>query len=84
MHRSLRLIPVAVLLAMSGCVSPEVEAKQWDEIQAVSQTVTDLRTYIGDLEQMVDSLRRLSAKQDTAIRLIVDFTGAIVPGYRQD
>jgi hypothetical protein len=71
------------LIACSGCINPEVEARQWDEIQNAVQTATDARTYVGDLEATVDSLRGVVAKQDSAIRILADFTGAIVPGYRQ-
>lgn len=79
--------PVVVLAiaacAVAGCTNPEIEAQQWDEIQTVAQTVTEMRQYLSDLEGRVDSLRGVTAKQDTALRLIVDFTGANVPGYRQ-
>jgi hypothetical protein len=76
------LWPVAVLLAMSGCMNPEVEAKQWDEIQATNQTVLEMRQYVQDLETLVDSLRNVDMKQDSALRTLVDFTGAQVPAYK--
>lgn len=83
MRRTSRsLAPIAVLLAMSGCMNPAIEAKQWDEIQAVSQTMLELRTYVQDLEALVDSLRNVDMKQDSALRTIVDFTGAHVPAYK--
>ena len=74
---------VAVVFALSGCMNTELEARQWDEIQQMQATLDEIRTYTGDLERLVDSLRTTALKQDTAIRLLADFTGAIVPGYRQ-
>src|SRR5256885_17000396 len=56
--------PVAVLFAMGGCMNPEVEAKQWDEIQGLNQTMTEMRKYVQDLETLVDSLRNVDMKQD--------------------
>lgn len=76
------LTPVGIALAFSGCMNPELEARQWDEIQTLQTTVTELTTYTNDLNAALDSLRRVTAKQDTALRLLTDFTGAIVPGYR--
>lgn len=79
---------VAILAALSlgagSCMNPEVEAKQWDEIQATIQSIQDIRTYLGELEMTLDSMRAVLAKQDTALRLIVDFTGTQVPSYRSD
>jgi hypothetical protein len=74
-----------LLLALlpSSCTNAELEARQWDEIQQLQTTIVDLRAEAGDLVRLVDSLTRQAARQDTAIRLLADFTGAIVPGYRQ-
>lgn len=86
MRRSSRALVVAVLSVSAGvgaCMNPELEARQWEEIQNVSSEVVGLRDYTGALEDMVDSLRRVIARQDTAIRLLVDFTGAHVPGFRE-
>ena len=77
------IMAVAASGLAGGCMNPEVEAKQWDEIQAVAATVTELKTYNSDLETLVDSLHRVVAKQDSAIRVLIEFTGAQVPAYRQ-
>jgi hypothetical protein len=83
-RRRLPLIAfLAVVLALSGCMNTELETRQWDEIQQMQTALDEIRTYTGDLERLVDSLRKMTLKQDTAIRLLADFTGAIVPGYRQ-
>jgi hypothetical protein len=66
----------------SGCSNPEVAAKEWDEIQTVEQNMTELRSYNAELETSLDSLRKIVARQDSALRIIVDFTGAQVPAYR--
>jgi hypothetical protein len=91
-RRSIRVIHVfrissvilagGVLVAAAGCQSPEVAAKQWEEIQTAEQSVADLRSYTAELESSIDSLRKVVARQDSALRIIVDFTGAQVPGYR--
>jgi len=67
---------------MSGCLNPALETKQWDEIQATEQTMLELRGYVQDLETLVDSLRNVDMKQDSALRTLVDFTGAQVPAYK--
>jgi hypothetical protein len=76
------LTAVAAAGIVGACANPEIEAKQWDEIQILSQTVSELRTYANDLELMIDSINKIMLRQDTALRLIVDFTGAQVPAYK--
>ena len=81
--RSVVVIAVLVTAGAAGaCASPDVQLKQWDEIQALSASITELRAYTSDLETRMDSLNKVVLRQDTALRLIVDFTGAQVPGYR--
>jgi hypothetical protein len=63
-------------------MNPEVETKQWDQIQTVEQNLNDLRSNIAELSSTVDSLTHIVARQDSALRVIVDFTGAYVPAYR--
>jgi hypothetical protein len=78
-------VPIAAVAAAAlagACVSPEVELQQWDEIQALQATVNEMKAYQNDMETLIDSLNRMVLKQDTALRLIVDFTGAQVPAYR--
>ena len=78
----LPIVAVAAAGVAGACTNPEVEAKQWDEIQAIAATVQELKTYANDLELIIDSLNKIVLRQDTALRLIVDFTGAQVPGYK--
>lgn len=72
-----------VALACTTCTNPDVQLKQEDEIQQVAESVNQLRTEIAGLESTIDSLNAVILKQDTALRLIVDFTGAQVPSYRK-
>jgi hypothetical protein len=84
-RKHIAVIPVSVIGAaalIGGCVNTEVEVQQWDEIQALQNSVTELRTYTSELELLIDSLNKVMLRQDTALRLIVDFTGAQVPAYR--
>jgi hypothetical protein len=84
-HTIRPLVAVAVLVSacvVGACTNPEVATKQWDEIQTLSASITELKAYSSDLESRLDSLNKIVARQDTALRLIVDFTGAQVPGYR--
>ena len=86
MPRAIRPLVTVVALVTAGvvgaCTNPELETKQWIEIQALGASVTELKAYTSDLETLVDSLHRMVLRQDTALRLLVDFTGAQVPGYR--
>ena len=84
MRRRLPILSLVAMCALGGCVNSDLEARQWDEIQQMQTTLTDMQTYVGDLERLIDSLRKMTVRQDTAIRLLADFTGAIVPGYRQE
>ena len=65
-----------------GCANPQVDLQQWDEIQAIQANISELKSYTNELEQLIDSLNKVILRQDTALRLIVDFTGAQVPGYK--
>jgi hypothetical protein len=76
------LLAFGVVIATSGCRNPELEAAIAEEITSLNNTVLELRTYTGELQSAVDSLRTVIEKQDKALRLIVDFTGAAVPDYR--
>src|SRR4029079_18462282 len=90
-HRRLFVRIVSSILTLAGlagaavlgsCARPQTELKQWDEIQAVTASVNELKAYTSDLESLVDSLQKVVARQDSALRIIVDFTGAQVPAYR--
>lgn len=82
-HSSILLIAAVTGAAIAGaCAQPGVELQQWDEIQALQASVSELKTYTNELESMIDSLNRVMLRQDTALRLIVDFTGAAVPAYK--
>jgi hypothetical protein len=76
------ILAVAAAAVAGSCSSPETELKQWDEIRALEASLNELRGYTSDLETLVDSLNRIMLRQDTALRIIVDFTGAQVPAYR--
>jgi hypothetical protein len=82
-HSSLLAIAAVAGAAIAGgCSNPQVELQQWDEIQALQANVSELRSYAGELEMLIDSLNRVMLRQDTALRLLVDFTGAQVPAYK--
>ena len=66
-----------------GCANPQVDLQQWDEIQAIQSSISELKTYTNELEQLIDSLNKVILKQDTALQLLVDFTGAQVPAYKK-
>jgi hypothetical protein len=79
----LAIICVTGAAIAGACSSPQVDLQQWDEIQALQASVSELKTYTNELEMLIDSLNRVMLRQDTALRLIVDFTGAAVPAYRE-
>lgn len=76
------LIVVTGAAVAGGCTNQQVDLQQWDEIQALQASVSELRSYANELETLIDSLNKVMLRQDTALRLIVDFTGAQVPAYR--
>ena len=79
----LAVTAVTAAAIAGGCTSPQVDLAQWDEIQALQASVSELKTYTNELELLIDSLNKVMLRQDTALRLIVDFTGAQVPAYRE-
>ena len=83
-HSSILAIAGVAGAAIAGaCAAPGVDLQQWDEIQALQASVSELKSYTNELETMIDSLNRVMLRQDTALRLIVDFTGATVPAYKE-
>ena len=77
------LVAVIGAAVAGGCTNQAVDLQQWDEIQALQANVSELKSYTGELEMLIDSLNRVMLRQDTALRLIVDFTGAQVPAYKE-
>lgn len=77
---AIALVTSAAILG--SCTDPRVDLQQWDEIQALQASVAELKGYTGELQTQIDSLTRILQRQDTALRLIVDFTGAQVPAYK--
>lgn len=79
----LAITAVVGAAAAGACANPRVDLQQWDEIQGLQNSVSELKTYSNELEGVIDSLNKILMRQDTAIRLLVDFTGAQVPAYRK-
>lgn len=84
----LRFSPITVVAFVAGaatvgaCANPRVDLEQWDELQTIQNSISELKTYTNDLELLIDSLNKVVMRQDSALRLIVDFTGAQVPAYK--
>jgi len=72
--------PLALLLlAVAGCInSPESEAKRAEQMIQLSDALNEVRTTAADLNQTLDSVRIVLAKQDSTIAKLANATGVQV------
>jgi hypothetical protein len=74
-----RSILALALVTAAGCTNPEREAQLFTELQAVGDALNETRSYVADLELRLDSLVRVTARQDTALMRLSEFTGVQIP-----
>ena len=72
--------PIALLLvATVGCInSPDAEAKKAEQMIQLSEALNEVRTTAADLNQTLDSIKIVLAKQDTIIAKLANATGVQV------
>ncbi len=74
MRQSLVALAV-IVLGINSCRDPRAEANIAQAMMEVGTTLTQIQQDLGDLYNQVDSLRAVTAKQDTIIRRLADLTG---------
>ena len=78
----LRLHPVFVaclLAAAGGCRPSTADIATGEMILGISDAMNDLRTETAILQEQIDSLSAITARQDSLIRRLADHTGMHLP-----
>lgn len=74
-----RLLPGAlILVAAASCTNPRVQENMAVAINDLTTELNAQRQDMAMLQEQIDSLRMVTAKQDTVIRRLVNVTG--IPG----
>ena len=68
------LVAGAVALSAAGCTNPRTEAAMVQELNDAATEIGAMKSDIGQLQNDVDSLKLVVAKQDTVISRLVEVT----------
>jgi len=69
-----RASATALLLAATSCANPKAQAAIVQELNDAASEISAVRGDVGQLQNDVDSLRQVVAKQDTIISRLVEVT----------
>jgi len=69
-----RASAAALLLAATSCANPKAQAAIVQELNDAASEISAVRGDVGQLQNDVDSLRQVVAKQDTIISRLVEVT----------
>ncbi len=64
----------ALLLAATSCADPKAQAAIVQELNDAASEISAVKGDVGQLQNDVDSLRQVVAKQDTVISRLVEVT----------
>jgi rRNA maturation endonuclease Nob1 len=78
MKRKLFAVAVLCLTAVSCINSPDSEAKRAEQMIQLSDALNEVRSTAADLNQTLDSVRVVLAKQDSTIARLANATGVQV------
>lgn len=69
-----------VLLAVlgAGCLPTEHDLQVAQSIVEMGDAMAQVQQYLGDLQEQIDSLRLVTARQDTIIRQLANLAGVPV------
>lgn len=82
MRRSLAILVLATAGVAGACESPQHELNQTADILALGESMSHMQVYIDNLEERIDSLNAVVARQDTTISRIATFAGIVLPDRR--
>jgi septal ring factor EnvC (AmiA/AmiB activator) len=68
------LLAAALVLAAGSCSNPRTEAAMVQELNDAANEIGAMKGDIGQLQNDLDSLRQVVAKQDTVISRLVEVT----------
>ncbi len=69
-----RASAAALLLAAASCANPKAQAAIVQELNDAASEISAVRGDVAQLQNDVDSLRQVVAKQDTVISRLVEVT----------
>jgi hypothetical protein len=72
------LVCLAAMLASGGCTNPRVQANIAQALNDVGSELTAQRQDMALLQDQIDSLKQVTAHQDSVIKRILNVTG--IPG----
>ena len=73
-----RILPAA-LLCLVGCRDPRVDANIAEALTQVGSQMTGFQQDVSLLQDQIDSLRQVVARQDTIIARLANATGVPLP-----
>lgn len=69
---------LAAMLAAGGCTNPRIQANIAQTLNDVGNELTAQRQDMSTLQEQIDSLKQVTAHQDSVIKRILNVTG--IPG----
>jgi predicted alpha/beta-hydrolase family hydrolase len=76
------MLPVVILLAsiaMASCRNPQMDAAIYQQLNEAADQFASVRNDLGYMQQRLDSLRMVIARQDTIIRKLAAIAGVPIP-----
>jgi hypothetical protein len=81
--RKLLLGAAALILATTSCATPKFQADVATQLRAAADEMQVQRQEMMLLQEQIDSLKVVAAKQDTVIRKLANLAGLQIPGTSQ-
>jgi hypothetical protein len=75
MYPMRRLLLVCASIAVTACMNPRVQENMAQAVTELGNEVVATRQDLSDLQNTVDSLRQVAAKQDTIISRLATLAG---------
>ena len=74
------LVAGAVILATTSCATPKFQADVATQLNAIADEMQAQRQDVGLLQEQIDSLKIVTAKQDTLIKKLANLAGVPAGG----
>jgi hypothetical protein len=77
----MRTHSVSALLALlaAGCLPNRADLQMTQTVVEMGDAINDVRQVMSDLQDQIDSLRFVMARQDTVIRQLANLAGVQIP-----